>query len=34
MRQRVEEHGGRLEYGRRPDGGFEVRAWFPVSEST
>jgi len=30
MRQRVEEHGGRLEYGRRPDGGFEVRAWFPV----
>lgn len=34
MRQRVEEHGGRLEYGHRPDGGFEVRAWFPVPEST
>ncbi len=33
MRQRVEEHGGRLEYGRRPDGGFKVRAWFPVPES-
>jgi signal transduction histidine kinase len=33
MRQRAEEHGGRLEYGRRPDGGFEVRAWFPVPES-
>jgi Histidine kinase len=33
MRQRVEEHGGRLEYGRRPDGGFEVRAWFPAPES-
>ncbi len=32
MRQRAEEHGGRLEYGRRPDGGFEVRAWFPVPE--
>ena len=34
MRQRAEEHGGRLEYGHRPDGGFEVRAWFPVPEST
>jgi signal transduction histidine kinase len=34
MRQRVEEHGGRLEYGRRPDGGFEVWAWFPVPEGT
>jgi signal transduction histidine kinase len=34
MRQRVEENGGRLEYGHRPDGGFEVRAWFPVPEST
>ena len=34
MRQRVEERGGRLEYGHRPDGGFEVRAWFPVPEST
>jgi signal transduction histidine kinase len=34
MRQRVEEHGGRLEYGHRPDGGFEVRAWFPVPERT
>jgi signal transduction histidine kinase len=33
MRERVEEHGGRLEYGHRPDGGFEVRAWFPVPES-
>ena len=33
MRQRAEEHGGRLEYGHRPDGGFEVRAWFPVPES-
>jgi signal transduction histidine kinase len=33
MRQRAEEHGGRLECGRRPDGGFEVRAWFPVPES-
>lgn len=32
MRQRVEEHGGRLDYGHRPDGGFEVRAWFPVPE--
>jgi signal transduction histidine kinase len=34
MRQRVEERGGRLEYVHRPDGGFEVRAWFPVPEST
>jgi Histidine kinase len=33
MRQRVEEHGGRLDYGRRPDGGFEVRAWFPGPDS-
>ncbi len=33
MRQRVEEHGGCLEYGRRPDGGFEVRAWLPAPES-
>jgi signal transduction histidine kinase len=33
MRQRVEQHGGRLEYGHRPDGGFEVRAWFPVPEN-
>jgi len=33
MRQRAEEHGGRLEYGHRPDGGFEVRAWFPVPDS-
>lgn len=34
MRQRAEEHGGRLDYGRRPDGGFEVRAWFPRGENT
>jgi signal transduction histidine kinase len=34
MRQRAEEHGGRLDYGRRPDGGFEVRAWFPLGENT
>ena len=34
MRQRVEEYGGRLDYGRRPDGGFEVRAWFPWPEKT
>jgi hypothetical protein len=34
MRQRAEQHGGRLETGHRPDGGFEVRAWFPVPEST
>jgi signal transduction histidine kinase len=33
MRQRVEQHGGRLEYGHRPDGGFEVRAWFRVPEN-
>jgi signal transduction histidine kinase len=33
MRQRVEQHGGRLEYGHRPDGGFKVRAWFPVPEN-
>jgi signal transduction histidine kinase len=29
MRQRVEEKGGRLDYGHRSDGGFDVRAWFP-----
>ncbi|HEX9030206.1 MAG TPA: histidine kinase [Streptosporangiaceae bacterium] len=29
MRQRVEACGGRLEAGRRPDGGFQVRAEFP-----
>lgn len=34
MRQRVEEHGGHLDYGRRDDGGFEVRAWFPLPEGT
>jgi signal transduction histidine kinase len=34
MRQRVEEHGGRLDYGPRTDGGFEVRAWFPLPEGT
>jgi signal transduction histidine kinase len=34
MRQRVEEHGGHLDYGHRPDGGFEVRAWFPLPEGT
>jgi signal transduction histidine kinase len=33
MRQRAEEHGGRLDYGRRPGGGFEVRAWFPLPET-
>src|SRR5580658_7137559 len=34
MRERVEELGGKLDYGRRPDGGFEVRAWFPLPEGT
>jgi signal transduction histidine kinase len=34
MRERVEEHGGHLDYGRRPGGGFEVRAWFPLPEGT
>jgi signal transduction histidine kinase len=34
MVQRAEEHGGRLDYGHRPDGGFEVRAWFPLPEET
>jgi len=34
MRQRAEEYGGRLDYGHRPDGGFEVRAWFPWPEKT
>jgi len=33
-RERVEEHGGHLDYGCRPDGGFEVRAWFPLPEGT
>jgi signal transduction histidine kinase len=33
MRQRVEEHAGRLAYGHRPGGGFEVRAWFPRPET-
>ncbi len=31
MRQRVEACGGRLDWGRRPDGGFEVRAEFPAA---
>jgi signal transduction histidine kinase len=34
MRERIEEHGGHLDYGHRPDGGFEVRAWFPLPEGT
>jgi signal transduction histidine kinase len=34
MRQRAEKYGGRLDYGHRPDGGFEVRAWFPWPEKT
>jgi len=34
MRQRAEEHGGRVDWGRQPDGGFEVRAWFPLPEKT
>jgi signal transduction histidine kinase len=34
MRERVEEHGGHLDYGHSPDGGFEVRAWFPLPEGT
>jgi signal transduction histidine kinase len=34
MRQRAEEHGGRLDCGHRPGGGFEVRAWFPLPEKT
>jgi signal transduction histidine kinase len=34
MRQRVGEHGGRLDYGHQPGEGFEVRAWFPLPEKT
>jgi signal transduction histidine kinase len=30
MRERVAMHGGRLETGHRPDGGFEVRATLPL----
>ena len=30
MRQRAEACGGRLDWSRRPDGGFEVRAQFPA----
>jgi signal transduction histidine kinase len=30
MRERVRLHGGELKVGRRPAGGFEVRAWFPL----
>jgi signal transduction histidine kinase len=30
MHQRVQGCGGRLDWGRRPDGGFEVRAEFPA----
>lgn len=33
MQQRVEACGGQLHYGRRPDGGFEVRAQFPVASA-
>lgn len=33
MRQRAEEHGGSLDYRHRADGGFEVRAWFPIPEN-
>jgi signal transduction histidine kinase len=32
MRERVEECGGSFDYERRADGGFEVRACFPVPE--
>ena len=31
MRQRVEASGGRLDWGRQPGGGFEIRARFPVA---
>jgi signal transduction histidine kinase len=31
MRERVESCGGQLDYGRQPDGGFEVRARLPLS---
>src|SRR5690606_22893412 len=30
MRERVALHGGELRTGRRPGGGYEVRAWFPL----
>jgi signal transduction histidine kinase len=30
MRERVGLHGGELEIGRRPTGGFRVRARFPL----
>lgn len=34
MRQRVEECGGSLDHRQRANGGFEVRAWFPIPENT
>jgi signal transduction histidine kinase len=30
LRERVQQLGGQLQAGNRPDGGFEVRAWLPV----
>jgi signal transduction histidine kinase len=31
MRERAALHGGELKAGRRPGGGYEVRAWFPLA---
>jgi hypothetical protein len=32
MRERAELHGGQVEIGPRPDGGFRVRARYPVPD--